>query len=92
VVRWDYDVPGFILRSRGLLVDIGGYQAFFAYYAVWRGLSVLTFAPYSHNVRLLRSNLEAINFANRVKVITAADKAIAVEVRLFRTDRLGGAG
>jgi FkbM family methyltransferase len=86
----DYDVPGLILRQGDLVLDIGGNQGFFACYAAWRGCDVLTFEPDAENVRLLRSNLEANGFTKRVKIVQTAVKATVGEVRLFRTDRLGG--
>jgi FkbM family methyltransferase len=86
----DYDVPGLVLRPGDVVLDIGGNQGFFSCYAASRGCRVLTFEPDFENVRLLRSNLEANVFANRVKVVPAAVKATAGEVRLLRTERLGG--
>jgi FkbM family methyltransferase len=86
----DYDVPGLILRPGDVVLDIGGNHGFFACYAAWQGCRVLTFEPDAGNVRLLGINLEANDFVNRVKVVPAAVKAAAGEVRLFRTERLGG--
>jgi FkbM family methyltransferase len=86
----DYDVPGLVLRPGDVVLDIGGNQGFFACYAAWRGCCVLTFEPDTANVRLLRRNLEANGFESHVKVVQAAVKATAGEVRLLRTERLGG--
>ena len=86
----DYDVPSLILRPGDVVLDIGGNQGFFACYAAWRGCRVLTFEPDTDNVRLMKSNLQANHFTNRVKVVQAAVKATAGEVRLLRSDRLGG--
>jgi FkbM family methyltransferase len=86
----DYDVPGLSLRPGDLVLDIGGNQGFFACYAAWLGCNVLTFEPDADNMQLLRSNLEANGFTNRVKAVQAAVKTTAGEACLFRTGRLGG--
>ena len=86
----DYDVPGLVLRPGDTVLDIGGNQGFFACYAAWQGCRVISFEPDPGNIRLLEQNLQANGLASKVKVIPAAVKAHAGEVRLFRTDQMGG--
>lgn len=86
----DYDVPGIRLQAGDVVLDVGGNQGFFSCYAAWQGCQVVTFEPDADNVRLLRHNLAANGFAAQTIVIEAAVTRDGHDVRLFRTDRMGG--
>ncbi len=86
----DYDVPGVPLRPGDIVADVGANQGFFACYAAYRGCRVVSFEPDADNVGLLRRNLVTNGFADRATVVEAAVTGDGRDVRLFRTDRLGG--
>lgn len=86
----DYDVPGILLQRNDVVVDVGGNQGFFACYAASHGCRVVTFEPDADNVRLLRLNIAANGFSAQTTIVAAAVTSSGRDVRLFRTDCLGG--
>jgi FkbM family methyltransferase len=62
----DYDVGGCALRKDDVVVDVGANQGFFTCYAAERGAEVYAFEPNPKTFQLLKKNIRANGFADRV--------------------------
>jgi FkbM family methyltransferase len=70
--KGDYEIPGFQLSDRSVVIDIGANQGFYSLDAARKGAHVFSFEPSPANFSILRQNIEQNNLSDLVTCFQSA--------------------